>query len=114
MPERRPGLIRFEITFYDNFCTLGKFRSRLSGVKSFGFGFQKDRNNSYEFDELTRIIREKEFRYGSKVGLFMKNNQTGRQEDFAITIPAKHPEAGADKVIKDDGYEIDITELLER
>lgn len=108
------GLIQFGIMFFWEYCKLRKFSSPLRGNTSFSFGFQNEKNTIYDFDELTKAISEREFPYNYKVGLFVQNNKTQRREIFNITIPPKLPGAEPDKTLQKDGYELDITEILER
>jgi hypothetical protein len=114
MPKEKSGLIRFGLMFNDQFCILRRFRSRLRAMKLFGFGFQADKSKIYDFDGLTSSIREMRFKYGSKLGLFVQNNQTREQEEFNFEIPPKNPDAQVDKAIYCDQYEMDITEILDR
>jgi hypothetical protein len=60
MSEKKMGLMKFTVFFYDNFCTLRNFVSPLRGTKSFSFGFQTDKSKIYNFDELTSTINKPE------------------------------------------------------
>jgi hypothetical protein len=114
MSKETVGLIRFTVMFFENHCMLHSFRSRLPKITSLSYGFQAERQQKYSFKALLNAISEKKFVYGSKLGLFVQNNKTQKQESFYIELPHKHPEAQADVIVDVDDYKIDITELLER
>ncbi len=114
MVKKLRVLIKFGIMFYDEDCILRRFRSPLRAMKSFSFGFQPDKSKIYSFDELTTIISGRKYSYGSRLGLFVQNNQTRKQGQFNFDIPPLHPDAQANITVFDNGYEMDITRILAR